>query len=379
MKKAVIAGAGLTGCVIAQQLAGKGYHVLILERRSHIGGNMADETDAYGIKIHKYGPHVFHTNKKKLCQFMKQYEEWQEYHIRCGVVMNGILTPSPFNFQTIDDFYEEKQAAVIKAALLDAFGDKKTVTVTDALHSSSRIVREYAQFLFENDYKLYTAKQWGISPDEIDPCVLNRVPIRLDYTEGYFDDRYQMLPVHSYLSFFENLTKNKGIEIRLHDDALNHIVLTEHEILFDGFRLDGPFIFTGPIDELFGKRAGHLPYRSTEFQFYHEDIESRQDYPLVAYPQEDAYTRIVEYKKMQKETASGTTYSLEIPVPYDSGQGREAYYPVLTDKSRKQYEEYLNMARRIPNLILCGRLADFRYYNMDEALERAFRCVQDIL
>ena len=183
MKKALVIGCGLTGAVIARKLAERNYNVTIWERRNHIGGNMYDFLDEYGIRLHKYGPHTFHTYKKELFDFICKYAEWEEYHLICGAEINGIITPSPFNFKTVDDFYPDKEADEIKSAFLKEFPGKETVTVVEALENRNKKIREYAQFLFDNDYSLYTAKQWGIAPEQIDSSVLKRVPLRLCYVQ----------------------------------------------------------------------------------------------------------------------------------------------------------------------------------------------------
>ena len=205
MKQALIIGCGLSGAVIARELAESGYYVTILERRDHIGGNMYDYKDSHGILIHKYGPHTFHTQKEELYHYICRYSDWEEYHLTCGAEINGICTPTPFNYQTIDDFYPLEKAAKIKQEIEKEFPCQNTATVMEVLECQNKLVQEYAQFLFDNDYKLYTAKQWGIEPDRIDPSVLKRVPLRFNYDNGYFEDTFQVMPKVSFTAFFENL------------------------------------------------------------------------------------------------------------------------------------------------------------------------------
>lgn len=380
MRKALVIGCGLTGAVIARKLAEKNYNVTIWERRNHIGGNMYDFLDEYGIRLHKYGPHTFHTYKKELFDFMCKYAEWEEYHLICGAEINGIITSSPFNFKTVDDFYPDKEADSIKRAFLKEFPEKETITVVEALENKNKKIREYAQFLFDNDYSLYTAKQWGITPEQIDSSVLKRVPLRLSYKNGYFDDPYQVMPCTGYTAFFEKLLAHPNIQIELEMEALKRLEVTENGlgIMLDGQTIDFPIIYTGALDELFGHRLGVLPYRSVKFEWIHEDIESKQPVTLVAYPQAEGFTRIVEYKKFQNTEGLGTTYGKEYPIPYNSKSDIEPYYPILTKKSRELYEKYSHMVEKIRNLFACGRLGDFQYYNMDQALERALQLVEQI-
>ncbi len=367
----LVVGCGLSGGVIARHLAEQGKKVLIWERRDHIGGNMYDYVDEHGFLVQKYGPHTFHTRTKELYDYMCRYEQWQDYKLTCGAVWEGKYTPTPFNFTTVDTFYSAEQAAALKEKLEKAFADRETATVVEVLEHSDPDIRGYAEFLFENDYAPYTAKQWGVSPKEIDPSVLKRVPLRFSYNEGYFDDPYQVMPVHSFAAFFEKLLNHPNIQVELGVEALEHLCVKEDTLYLDGERLEIPVVYTGALDELFSGIYGRLPYRSLRFEWKYEEKDSLQDAPVVAYPQEDGYTRITEYKKLPVQNKPGTSYAVEYPLLYKEGEKMEPYYPVLTEESQKQYAQYKELADRIPNLICCGRLADFKYYNMDQALERA--------
>lgn len=371
MEKVLIIGAGLSGAVIARYLAEKGQQVDIWEKRSHIAGNMYDYEDDHGFLVQKYGPHTFHTKKRELYEYMCRYEDWQDYKLTCGAVWDGKYTPTPFNFTTIDTFYPEEKAEELKKHLLLAFKGRSTATVVEVLGNEDPLVREYAEFLFRNDYAPYTAKQWGVSPEEIDPSVLARVPLRFSYDVGYFDDPYQVMPVHSFTSFFENLLHHSNIHVELGQDALKQLEIKDNQVTVDGRPFAGLVIYTGPIDELFHLKYGKLPYRSLRFEWKFSEKDSIQDAPVVAYPQEKGFTRITEYKKLPIQDKSGSSYALEYPLPYEEGKDMEPYYPVLTKESKEQYAKYKALADKVSNLICCGRLADFKYYNMDQALERA--------
>lgn len=367
----LVVGCGLSGAVIARHLAENGKRVTIWERRDHIGGNMYDYADEHGFLVQKYGPHTFHTKEKHLYDYMCQYEQWEPYKLTCGAVWDGTYTPTPFNFTTIDTFYPADKAEALKKKLTEAFAGRETATVVEVLEHPDPDIRGYAQFLFENDYAPYTAKQWGVAPSEIDPSVLKRVPLRFSYTVGYFDDAYEVMPRHSFTQFFENLLDHPNIRVELGVEALEHLKVQDNQLLLDGEKLEIPVIYTGALDELFGGVYGQLPYRSVSFDWRYEDIDSLQDAPVVAYPQEPGFTRITEYKKLPVQEKTGTSYAVETSLPYREGQKMEPYYPVLTEASQLQYAKYKALADRIPNLICCGRLADFKYYNMDQALERA--------
>ena len=317
----LIIGTGLTGAVLARELAeNHNKKVVIWERRNHIGGNMYDYKDEHNILVQKYGPHTFHTKEKYLYDYMCKYGQWQPYKLKCMAVIDGRATPTPFNYKTIDDFYSNEEAADLKSRIEKEYGVRKTATVLEVLNSKDEKIRQYAEFLYEKDYKLYTAKQWGIPADKIDKSVLERVPLRFSYDEGYFDDEYEVMPEISFTNFFENILK------------------------------------------LFNLEYGRLPYRSLKFEFKYEDIESFQDAPVTAYPQAKDLTRITEYKKLPYQNVKGTTYAVEYPLFYtnNSNEYMEPYYPVITEESKILYAKYKEKAKNIKNLIYAGRLADFK-------------------
>ncbi len=381
MKKALVIGCGLSGAVVARELAEHGYDVDIIERRNHIAGNMYDYVDEYGILVHKYGPHTFHTKEKNLFEYMKKYAEWEEYYLTCGAEIMGRCTPTPFNFKTIDDFYSKEKATSLKKKLIDKYGENSTATVVDVLNDEDVEVRGYAEFLFEHDYSLYTAKQWGISPQEVDPSILKRVPLRFGYKEGYFDDEYQFMPKNSFTQVFDALLNHENIHVELNRDALLDLSFDEDKnLLYEGKKVDFPVIYTGAIDELYDECYGRLPYRSLRFEWKHEDIDSKQAMPVVAYPEAEGFTRIVEFNKLpvQKKT-NGTTYEIEYPLMYNAAEKMEPYYPLLTEESQMLYQKYETLALKTKNLYCCGRLGDFKYYNMDQALKRALEQAKNVL
>lgn len=379
MKEALIVGCGLSGSVVARELAENGYKVHVLERRNHIGGNMYDHIDEHGILVHNYGPHTFHTRKKELFDYMCKYAEWDEYKLTCGAEINGICTPTPFNFKTIDDFYSKRDAEKLKEEIKKEFPGRTTATVVEVLKCKNPIVHDYAQFLFDNDYSLYSAKQWGVSPSEIDPSILKRVPLRFNYDIGYFDDEYQVMPHKGYAAFFENLLNHSNITIELNVNALEKLKIHNGELTYKDNQIDYPVIFSGSLDELFGYCYGKLPYRSLRFEWVHEELESRQKMPVVAYPQALDYVRIIEYKKLPIQEVKGTTYEVEYSLPYKPGENNEPYYPLLTKDSKILYSRYSELVNKFNNLYVCGRLGNFKYYNMDQTLENALSLLAQIL
>lgn len=367
----LVIGSGLTGAVIARELAEAGNRIEIWERRMHIGGNMYDYVDSHGFLVQKYGPHLFHTNRRELYDYMRRFETWKEQKLLCGAIWGGRYTPTPFNFTTIDIFYPADEAAALKEKLREAFAGRDLVPVMEILHHEDKEIRGYGEFLFHNDYAPYTAKQWNLLPTDIDPSVLARVPVRMSYRDGYFEDTYQVMPEHSFSNFFENLLDHPNIRVSLSVEALDHLKVKEDTLLLDGKCCDIPVIYTGALDELFQCIYGRLPYRSLHFEWEFTGKDSYQPAPVVAYPQELGYTRITEYKKLPVQDGKGSSYAIEYPAAYEPDKGSEPYYPVLTETSKALYDKYYKRAKQIKNLIFCGRLADFKYYNMDQALARA--------
>lgn len=373
---AIVVGSGIVGSVIARYLAeAKNMKVVIWERRSHIAGNMYDYVDEHGIRVHQYGPHIFHTNKKEVYDYICKYGDWEPYKLVCGAVIDGVCTPTAFNFRTIDLFYSSDYAETLKKRIREYFGLRESATVVEMLDCKDPLIREYAQFLFDKDYSLYTAKQWGVQPSDIDKSVLKRVPIRFSYEEAYFSDKYQLMPKNGYAEFVGNILNHPNIMVELNTDALKNIRIVDGERIYvKGVFADYPIIYTGAIDALFNFSNGQLPYRSLKFEWKYENKDSFQELPVIAYPQAEGFTRITEYKKLPLQNVQGTSYAFEYPLPYNpDSKNIEPYYPVLTEESRKIYLEYQDKISKIQNLYCCGRLADFKYYNMDDAIANALQ------
>lgn len=372
-----IAGSGIVGAVLAAELAKKGHTVQVLERRAHAGGNVYDYDDEYGIHVHHYGPHIFHTNDDEVYRYVSDNCELKDFNLVCGSVMDGKCVPTSFDFSSVDTFFQE-EAEEIKVHIKAEFGDRASATVLEMLESQDSYVRRFADFLYEKDYKPYTAKQWGIDPEKVDRQIFKRVPILFSYGSKYFSDKYQAMPVKGYMEFIENLLKHPSIELRLNEEALDRFSIRDNQVMDGDKPLDGILIFTGALDELFDCKHDKLPYRSLRFVWKHEDIDSFQDMPVVAYPQAEGFTRITEYKKLPVQEVRGTTYAVEYPLPYKQGEAMEPYYPVLTEESQKLFRKYYDEAKQVRGLAFAGRLAEFKYYNMDQAIRRALDLAREL-
>lgn len=379
MKKAIIVGSGIVGCVLARELAKKDYGVTVYERRKHVGGNLYDFDDEYGVHVHRYGPHIFHTGIESVWQYVTRFCDFKEYSLICGSEIDGKCVPTMFDFKSIDTFFPE-ESETLKQHIKQCFWNARSATIVEMLDCDDPLVQKYARFLYEKDYAPYTAKQWGMPLEEVDRSVFKRVPVLFYYSSRYFHDTHEAIPLNGYMELINNLLDHSNITVETDIDALDFLSIDEssNSIVIDSKPTEDTVIYTGPIDELFNCKYGRLPYRSLRFEWKHENIDSFQPYPIVVYPQAEGYTRITEYKKLPNQDVSGTTYAIEYPVPYLTGENNEPYYPVQTIKSQTLHKKYLSGANKIKGLVCCGRLGDFKYYNMDQAVKRALQVAKDI-
>ena len=384
MYDCLIIGCGFAGATAARVLAERGKNVLICEKRSHIGGNMYDYTDTNGVLIHRYGPHIFHTQLQEVFAFLQRFSEFFPYEHRVLGRIGGKLVPVPFNFLSFDLLYGQEDAAEIKSLLTAEFPDREKVSVLDLLGSENEKVRSAGEFIYKNVFENYTAKQWGLPPEKVDRAVINRVPaLKLGYDDRYFTDAYQFMPAGGFTRLFEKMLNHPNISIDLSCDALKRLKADfDGGVLYwDGMPCRQPVIYTGPVDELFGCRYGRLPYRSLDLHFAQESVTHFQPAAVVNYPNEEAFTRITEFKYLTGQQIEGATTILrEYPLDYDphSDRANIPYYTVASPESTQLHEKYKSLADSFGNLHLCGRLAEYRYYNMDGAVDAAMNLAAKI-
>lgn len=376
MVDCIIVGSGICGSVAAREIAEHGKKVLIFERRNHVGGNVYDYKDENGFLVQKYGPHCFFTNKGEIKEYIERFIETVDCFVKCKTVIDGKRIPMPFNFRSIDMIYDQKTAERLKKKLTGEFPDREIVHVTELLNSADPDVLHYGRYMYENEYKRYSAKQWGRPIESISQDVFKRVPVYLSYRETYQSHKYQFLAKNGFTDLVHRILNHPNIEVKLNVDFLDGLEMNEKDgtIFRGGREITCPVLYTGEPDALFKFKHGTLPYRSLEFVWKTLNIKSYQDTEITAFPQADKITRVTEYTKLPYQVRDDkTVISIEIPFEYDRTApfGNEPYYPIINDDNSASYMKYKDEAAIYPLLYLAGRLADYRYYNMDDAILRA--------
>lgn len=375
----LIVGAGFSGAVTARQMAEKHHKkVLILEKRPHIGGNMYEEYLENGVRVHRYGPHIFHTNSREVFEYLQRFSDFYPYEHRVLGRIDGKLVPIPFNFTSLEALFPKEKADSIKQALQEAYPSQQKISILELLKNPDRLIREFGEYVYDRVFVHYTAKQWQQPIEEVDTSVINRVPVILGYDGRYFQDEFQYMPSQGYTKLFENLLDHPNIQTTLNCDAAERLVFEESSgrILFDGEAFTGPVVYTGAPDILLGCRLGALPYRSLHMVFEQLNEDEFQPAAVVNYPNEEEFTRITEFKHMTGQQIKNRTAILkEYPAAYrpEAEIGNIPYYPIQSPENQKLYNRYAETLSKFPNLFLCGRLAEYKYYNMDGAVYQALR------
>lgn len=373
----IVVGSGFCGSVVSDLAAKKGKRVLVLEKRNHIAGNMYDQWDSNGILVQKYGPHIVHTSNERVHDYLLSKGDWFDYTLYYGVDIDGKCLSAPFGFHTADHFYDFDRAEALKRQLASCYQGSDSVPILELLASGDPDIRSFANMLYEKNYLPYALKQWRLKPEELQNEIIGRMPIILSDRQNYFTDTYEMLPKKGFSVFFQGLLNSPNIDVELNIDATTRLRLDDDKraILFDGCRINVPVVYTGTLEKILLGRVGVLPYRSLRFEYRQFSQPRYQERALVTYPQRFEYLRTSDYNQLAElPSASNTTVSFEYPIPYAplEDYSAEPYYPVLTSESVHKNQELIERASRFENFFPCGRLADFRYYNMDQAIERAF-------
>lgn len=382
MGKIVVVGSGFSGAVIAREIAEKlDKPVIVLEKRSHIAGNMYDELDEHGILVQKYGPHVLVTDEWKVIDYLSNFADMMQYTVKELSYMDGKYVRLPFNFESIQQMIGYPAAEKVIRKLRSAFYGRDRVPIQELCSNEDKAISEFGNLLFEKAFRTYCAKQWDIDPAKLDISIMGRSAIAMGYDERYMNKDFQFLPCGGFTEMFRRLLEHPNISVELNCDALQHLKLDESTrcITLDGEPVE-MLIYTGAVDELFGCCYGELPYRSLDIRYEWFDREKMYPEKIISYPQADGYTRRTEYKFMMQDysVAVGTTIATEYPIAYVKGGVHAPFYPVITEETKVRYAKYKEKADRYENVFLCGRLADFKYYNMDDCILHALEVFEEI-
>ena len=356
----LVVGAGFAGSVLAERLATQlGKRVLLIDKRDHIAGNAYDAYDAHGLLIHKYGPHIFHTNSDDVVTYLSKFTSWRPYEHRVLSSVDGRLLPIPINLDTINKLYNLQ----LDEAGMKMFLSQRAVHLNAITTSEDIVVSRVGRELYEKFFRNYTRKQWGLDPSQLDAAVAGRIPVRFDRDDRYFTDSFQAMPLYGYTRMFEAMLDQQTIKIKL------GVEFADVSALYP----DAKVIYTGPIDEYFGFRFGPLEYRSLEFRHETFDKEMFQEAPVVNYPNEHEFTRITEFKYITGQKHKKTSIVYEYP--RSSG---DPYYPIPRPENTAVFGRYREMAEKLANVTFCGRLANYRYFNMDQVVAQSLKAFRNL-
>ncbi len=379
----ICVGAGYAGSVVARRLAEEGgRRVLVVELRDHIAGNAYDCLDGAGILIHAYGPHIYHTVNERVHTFLSRFTEWDPYEHRVLADIHGTLMPVPFNHASLKLAFGEEEGERLYRKLVATFGENVKVPIMELRAAEDPDLCRVADYVYENVFLHYTMKQWGQTPDEIDPSVTGRVPVFIGDDDRYFPQAtWQGMPKDGYTALFERMLDHGNITVVLGVDARSFLAVEDGRVLVDGRPFAGEVVYSGPLDELFGRDLGALPYRSLRMDFETLPMDRFQPVATVNYTTSEDFTRITEFKNLTGQVKEGvTTIMREYPRAFVPDSGMDAYYAILSPENIALYESYRARVEDVENFSPVGRLAEYRYFDMDgvcaSALELADRLLE---
>ncbi|WP_272941978.1 UDP-galactopyranose mutase [Rhodanobacter fulvus] len=357
----LIVGAGYAGSVMARELADAGHRVHVIDKRPHIAGNAYDELDEHGVLVHRYGPHIFHTNGERIFEYLSRFTEWRPYEHRVRGVVDGVSYPFPINRDTLNQLYGLDLDEAGAAAFFERVREPREPVAT----SEDVVLNAVGRDLYEKFFLNYTRKQWGLDPSQLKAGVAARIPVRTNTDDRYFTDTFQAMPLHGYTKMFEAMLDHPNITVELGVDFADVRARNHH----------GHIVYTGPIDAYFDYRYGHLPYRSLRFEHEHlPAADQHQDVGTVNYPNDHAYTRITEFKHLTGQQHAGTSIVREYP--QDEG---DPYYPVPRAENEALFKRYEELAKQEADVTFVGRLAQYRYYNMDQVVGAALAAAKKLI
>lgn len=356
----LIVGAGFAGSVLAERLASQMHKkVLLIDKRNHIGGNAFDFYDEAGILVHKYGPHIFHTNSHQIIKYLSMFTEWRNYEHRVLASVDGQKVPIPINLTTINQLYGYN----LNEEELKEYFKSKAEPISPIKTSEDIVVSQVGRDLYEKFFKGYTKKQWDLDPSELNASVTARIPVRTNKDSRYFTDTYQMMPQHGYTKMFENMLYHPNIKLMLNTNY------TEIKEIIPFKNL----IFTGPIDEFFNFSLGKLPYRSLKFKFETHECSTFQETGTINFPNDYGFTRVTEFKHLTGQKNSKTSIVYEFPMA-----DGDPYYPIPKEENAHLYAQYKILGEQLGHVYFVGRLATYKYYNMDQVVAQALSTFKKI-
>jgi UDP-galactopyranose mutase len=376
----IIVGAGFAGSVMAERIANVlNKKVLVIERRNHIGGNCYDYPDKHGILVHKYGPHIFHTELKHVWDYLSRFTDWYQYQHQVLGYINGKYIPIPFNLDSLHESFPFDIAQRIEDKLVRQYGIGSNVPILELKRSDDENLHLLADYVYNNVFLNYTQKQWGMKPEELDPSVTARVPISVSWDDHYFKDPYQGLPAQGYTKLFEKMLSSSNIKLKLNTDYKELLKFNNGKFQLEGDEFDGKLIFTGEIDYFFDYKWGKLPYRSLHFEMETINQDFFQEVATVNYPNDFEFTRITEFKHLTGQNHPKTTIAKEYPRDYYPKMGDIPYYPIPKEEFMECHRKYSQKADEFQNIIFLGRLAEYKYLNMDLVVDRALTIFKEKL
>lgn len=366
--KNLIVGCGLSGAVLANKIATElNENVLVIDKKDHIAGTCFDYKDKTGITVHKYGPHIFRTNSKKIWDFLSQFTTWRPFMHNVLGVIDGIEVPIPFNLISLKKALPDEMAKNLEKKLIEKFGFNKKVPILELRKTDDKDLNYLADYIYEKVFLGYTLKQWNFTPEQLDPAVTAQVPVYIAKDSRYFQEKYQGIPRDGYTKMFARMLDHPNIEVKLNTtfkDIQNEI---EYEKLF----------YTGAIEEFFEYKFGKLPYRSLDIKIETFDEELFQNAPVVNYPENYDFTRIAEYKYFLNEKSDKTVLSFEYPEDFEEGKN-DRIYPILNKENQAIYDRYFEEAKKLENVYFLGRLGAYRYYDMNKTINGAFELFEKL-